>query len=73
MDMLGSQMPGTPRIFVVNEPQTRLDRTSVICGAFGGLVAVRLICYTLNHYTYLMSVFHRAATNVSEELVAEVV
>ncbi|VDK24231.1 unnamed protein product, partial [Taenia asiatica] len=39
-------------IFVVNDPQTRLDRTSVICGAFGGLVAVRLICYALNGYAF---------------------
>ncbi|KAH9278188.1 Multidrug resistance protein 1 [Echinococcus granulosus] len=35
-------------IFLVSDPQTRLDRTSVICGALGGLVAIRLICYTLN-------------------------
>ncbi|VDM16862.1 unnamed protein product [Hydatigera taeniaeformis] len=35
-------------IFLVNETQARLDRTSVICGAFGGLAALRLICYTIN-------------------------
>ncbi|KAL5106601.1 ATP-dependent translocase ABCB1 [Taenia crassiceps] len=39
-------------IFFVNETQTRLDRASALCGAFGGLAALRLICYTLNGYAF---------------------
>ncbi|KAL5965239.1 Phosphatidylcholine translocator ABCB4, partial [Taenia solium] len=39
-------------IFFVNDSQTRLDRTSAICGGLGGLAALRLICYTLNGYAF---------------------
>lgn len=45
------------QIFFVNETQTRLDRTSVICGALGGLAALRLICYTLNVSSSLLLPF----------------
>ncbi|KAL5108409.1 Phosphatidylcholine translocator ABCB4 [Taenia crassiceps] len=39
-------------IFPVSNHQERLDRISVICAAFGGLAALRLVCYTLNEYAF---------------------
>ncbi|KAH9278078.1 Phosphatidylcholine translocator ABCB4 [Echinococcus granulosus] len=39
-------------ILLVDDPQTRFYRTSIICGAFGGLVAIHLICYTLDGYAF---------------------
>ncbi|EUB56005.1 Multidrug resistance protein 3 [Echinococcus granulosus] len=51
-DNAGSIIRATQQILLVDDPQTRFYRTSIICGAFGGLVAIHLICYTLDGYAF---------------------
>ena len=36
------------QIFRENDTQVRTKRTVAVCSAFGGMAAIRLVCYTLN-------------------------